>query len=109
MILIDPLSLHIGQYMNFSFSFFWDFLTFQLHHFLKSNFKPSTATLTLGMLTDFTRSKPDLIAENTILRQQLIVLKRQIKRPQLTPGDRFRLVLLAMTELAASRIVSVDR
>jgi transposase InsO family protein len=42
-----------------------------------------------------TRSRADLIAENLILRQQLIVLKRQVKRPQLTNGDRLRLVLLA--------------
>jgi putative transposase len=41
-----------------------------------------------------TRSKADLIAENAMLRQQLIVLNRQIKRLQLTNGDRFRLVLL---------------
>jgi putative transposase len=30
-----------------------------------------------------------------MLRQQLIILKRQIKRPKLTNGDRIRLVLLA--------------
>jgi transposase InsO family protein len=42
-----------------------------------------------------TRSRADLIAENVMLRQQLIVLKRQVKRPQLTNGDRIRLVLLA--------------
>jgi hypothetical protein len=35
-----------------------------------------------------TRSRADLIAENLILRQQLIVLKHQVKRPQLTNGDR---------------------
>ena len=32
---------------------------------------------------------------NAMLRQQLIVLNRQVKRPQLTQGDRLRLVLLA--------------
>jgi transposase InsO family protein len=42
-----------------------------------------------------TRSKADLIAENAMLRQQLIVLNRQVKRPQLTNRDRLRLVLLA--------------
>jgi hypothetical protein len=35
----------------------------------------------------------DPIAENIMLRQQLIVLKRQVKRPQLNNGDRLRLVL----------------
>jgi putative transposase len=33
--------------------------------------------------------------ENALLRQQLIVLRRQVKRPALAPGDRVRLVLLA--------------
>ncbi len=31
---------------------------------------------------------------DVLLRQQLIVLQRQVKRPVLTPGDRVRLVLL---------------
>jgi hypothetical protein len=30
-----------------------------------------------------------------MLRQQLIFLRRQVKRPKLTYGDRIRLVLLA--------------
>jgi putative transposase len=42
-----------------------------------------------------TRSRADLIAENLMLRQQLIVLNRQVKRPELATGDRLRLVLLA--------------
>jgi putative transposase len=37
----------------------------------------------------------DLMVENAMLRQQLIVLKRQVKRPQLTNSDRFRLVFLS--------------
>jgi hypothetical protein len=57
--------------------------------------KPTTATLVTISLTDMTRSKADLIAENAMLRQQLIVLNRQVKRPHLTNGDRLRLVLLA--------------
>jgi hypothetical protein len=56
---------------------------------------PDTASLVTGTLMDATRSKRDLIAENTFLCQQLIVLKRQTPRPLLTPQDRDRLVLLA--------------
>jgi putative transposase len=41
------------------------------------------------------RSKTDLIVENALLRQQLIVLNRQVKKPQLTNHDRVRLVLLS--------------
>jgi hypothetical protein len=46
-------------------------------------------------MSDIMRSRKDLIAENAILRQQLIVLNRQVKRPQFTSGDRLRLVLLS--------------
>ena len=35
------------------------------------------------------------MTENALLRQQLIILKRQIKRPQLSNADRYLLVLLA--------------
>jgi len=62
---------------------------------LKKITKQSTATIVAGALSDLPRSKSNLIAENAILRQQLIVLNRQVKRPQLTTGDRIRLVLLA--------------
>jgi transposase InsO family protein len=41
------------------------------------------------------RSKSDLVVENAILRQQLIVLKRSVKRPKFTTSDRTRLTLLA--------------
>lgn len=62
---------------------------------LKKITKPTTATLTIGILTDLPRKKSDLIVENAILRQQLIVLKRSVKRPKFTSGDRFRLSFLA--------------
>jgi len=41
------------------------------------------------------RSKPALIAENALLRQQIIIVRRSVKRPRCTPGDRTLLVLLA--------------
>jgi putative transposase len=56
--------------------------------------KPATSALTIGILSDLTRSRADLVVENALLRQQLIILKRQIKRPQLTNADRIHLVLL---------------
>ena len=62
---------------------------------LKQWTKPVAAPLVTGALSDMTRSRADLIAKHALLRQQLIVLKRQVKRPQLTNGDRLRLVLLA--------------
>jgi len=36
-----------------------------------------------------------LVAENALLRHQLIVLRRQVARPRLTALDRFLLLVLA--------------
>jgi len=57
--------------------------------------KPLSSSLPLGTLADLGRSKSELIAENTLLRQQLIMLQRQVKRPVCTKADRILLVLLA--------------
>jgi putative transposase len=57
--------------------------------------KPLTSSLPLGTLADLARSKSELMAENALLRQQLIILKRQVKRPAYTKTDRILLVLLA--------------
>jgi len=56
---------------------------------------PDTTSLLLGTLTDQARSKSQLVAENALLRQQLIILRRQVKRPACTKTDRMLLVLLA--------------
>jgi putative transposase len=56
---------------------------------------PLTSSLPLGTLADLARSKAELMAENALLRQQLIILKRQVKRPACTKRDRVLLVLLA--------------
>ncbi len=58
--------------------------------------KPDTATsLLLGVLTEAAKSKSELVAENALLRQQLIILRRRVKRPACTRADRMLLVLLA--------------
>src|SRR5713101_2718300 len=57
--------------------------------------RPATAPLLIGTLTDLVRSKPELIAENALLRQQLVILRRSVKRPRCTATDRRLLVLLA--------------
>ena len=44
--------------------------------------KSATLALTSGLFSDLTRSHTDLVVENTLLRQQLIVSNRQIKRPK---------------------------
>jgi len=57
--------------------------------------KPLGTSLPLATLTDLSRSKSELIAEIALLRQQLIILERQVKRPTFTRTDRLLLVLLA--------------
>src|SRR5215467_1325608 len=57
--------------------------------------KPFRNALQFSTLTDLGRSKFELIAENALLRQQLIILRRQVKRPACTKTDLLLLVLLA--------------
>jgi putative transposase len=66
-----------------------------LHHHLVDWTQPSNASLTLGTVADLARTKSELVAENALLRQQLIVLRRQVKRHACAKGDRMLLVLLA--------------
>jgi putative transposase len=58
--------------------------------------RPATSTsLVPATVADLVRSRPELVAENALLRQQLVVLARTAKRPRLTRADRPLLVLLA--------------
>ncbi len=57
--------------------------------------KPPTTPLVLGTLADLPRGKSELLAENALLRHQLIVLRRHIKRPVYRKTDRLLLVFLA--------------
>lgn len=43
--------------------------------------KPAISVLIIGVLSNLTHSHTDLVVENALLRQQLIMRKRQIKRP----------------------------
>jgi len=75
--------------------FVWKYFLFQFQQHFKRWAKPPPLSLISGVISDLTRNRSDLIRENALLRQQLIVLRRQVKRPLLTQHDRFRLVLLA--------------
>ncbi|HET8852630.1 MAG TPA: hypothetical protein VFN02_08885 [Ktedonobacteraceae bacterium] len=57
--------------------------------------KPPTTPLVIGTLADLTRGKAELLAENALLRHQLLILHRQVKRPAYRKRDRLLLVLLA--------------
>ena len=64
------------------------------NRWLRQRIKPDNHSLILNTALDLTRSKSELVLENALLRQQLIVLKRQTKRPILTWRDRALFVLL---------------
>ena len=57
--------------------------------------KPLTTSFLFSTLADLPRGRSELIAENALLRQQLIILRRQIKRPVYRKTDRFLQVILA--------------
>src|SRR5207244_13071761 len=54
-----------------------------------------TPPFVLGPLAELTRGKAELLAENALLRQQLIILRRQVKHPACRNTDLLLLVLLA--------------
>ena len=57
--------------------------------------KPPTTSPVVGALADLTRGKAELLAENALLRHQLLILHRQVKCPLYQKKDRLLLVLLA--------------
>jgi putative transposase len=56
--------------------------------------KPDNHAPIPNAVLDGTRNKSELVLENVLLRQQVIVLQRQTKRPKLTWHDRALFVLL---------------
>jgi hypothetical protein len=60
--------------------FVWKYFLFQFQQINKQWAKPATPSLISGVISDLTRSRCDLIVENALLRQQLIVLRRQVTR-----------------------------
>jgi putative transposase len=57
--------------------------------------RPTSRSLLAGTLTDLACPRSELIVENALLRQQLVILRRQMKRPACTKTDRMLLVILA--------------
>ncbi len=57
--------------------------------------RPLALTQAAGTGADLVRSRTQLLAENALLRQQLVVLRRSVPRPVVTHADRAVLVLLA--------------
>jgi putative transposase len=48
-----------------------------------------------AVVRDATRTRVELVAENALLRQQVIVLRRQVQRPMLMAVDRWWMVMAA--------------
>ncbi len=57
----------------------------------------SPLAVAVGAAADAMRSRSALLLENALLRHQLAVLNRAVKRPRLTAADRGLLVLLYPT------------
>lgn len=57
--------------------------------------KPAGETVVISVVSDLMRSKAELVLGNALLRQQLTVLGRQVKRPRFTGTDCGLMVLLA--------------
>lgn len=55
----------------------------------------SAVEVGIGAAQDLTRIRSELLAENALLRQQLIVLRRSIRRPRAHQDDRLLLLILA--------------
>jgi len=62
---------------------------------IRQRVKQTNQSVVLGMAADLTRGRSELVLGNAFLRQQVIVLSREKKRPPLTNRDRRLLVLLA--------------
>ncbi len=78
--------------MSFS-AYLSTYLLFHLFSFLDQAFRHliqlARSSLLLGTATDLALSKAKLIAENALLRHQLIVLRRQVKKPRVSTTERF--------------------
>ena len=55
----------------------------------------SAAEVGIGAARDLTHTRSELLAENALLRQQIIVLRRSIRRPRVHHDDRLLLLILA--------------
>lgn len=66
-----------------------------LHDGIVRWMKPRSTSLLLGTIADLAKGKSELLVENALLRQQLIILHRHVKRPACRKTDRFLLLLLA--------------
>ena len=70
----------------------WTRLSTAAHQLFRHLTQPASSPLFAGTLADLPRRRSELLAENALLRQQLIVLHRQVKTPHLTGRDQLSLL-----------------
>ncbi len=73
----------------------WARLSSAARQLLRRLTEPARSNLVTGTLADLPRSRAQLLAENALLRRQLIVLGRNTKASRLTWRERLSLVFLA--------------
>src|SRR5258707_13556565 len=73
----------------------WARLLFAASQFFHRLTEPARPNLVTGSLADLPRSRAQLLAENALLRQQSIVLRRNTKTPRLTWPERLSLGFLS--------------
>jgi transposase InsO family protein len=73
----------------------WSRLSSAANQLFRRIIEPARPSLVTGTLADLPRSRAHLLAENALLRQQLIVLRRRTKTPRLTWRQRLSLLFLA--------------
>jgi len=62
---------------------------------MREALRPRPCSIVSALATDLLRSRAELAAENVLLRQQLIVAGRKVKRPVFRRDERARVTLLA--------------
>ena len=63
----------------------------------------------LGIVRDLFCARGKLIAENALLRQQVVVFKRSASRPRLKPRDRWTMAAITMIFPALLEAVAIVR
>lgn len=70
---------------------------------IRSWIRPPSETVLKGIVLDAIRTRPELIAENALLREQWVVACRGSKRPVFRDRDRLLMVLFASVNSAWRR------
>ena len=70
----------------------WSRLSRAANQLFRRILEPAQSHLATGTLADIPRRRTAMIAENALLRQQSVVLHRQVKTPRLTWRDRLSLL-----------------